>query len=88
MFSELKRVCRSRVPAAFSAVCRQSAECALTPPMIEGKPVNVRVGLLVTNLIEDDEGKERFQISGYLFLSWKDPRLAFAADTPGQQRSY
>lgn len=51
--------------------------------MIEGKAVKVKVRLFVTNLIEVDEVKERFQISGCLFLSWKDLRLAFAADTLG-----
>jgi hypothetical protein len=75
----LKRVRSSPVPAAFSAVRRQSAECALTLSMIASKPVKVTAGLFVTNLIEVDDVKTRFQIGGYLFLSRKDPRLAFAA---------
>ena len=50
----------------------------LSPPMVDNKPVNVKVGLFLTNLIEVDEVKEMFHISGYLFMTWKDPRLAFS----------
>jgi hypothetical protein len=49
----------------------------LSPPIVDNKPVNIKAGLLLTNLIEVDEVKEAFHISGYLFMTWKDPRLAF-----------
>jgi hypothetical protein len=52
----------------------------LTAPMTDKKPVKVRVGLFLTNLIDVDEVKEMYHISGYLFMSWKDPRLSFAPD--------
>jgi len=61
---------------------------SLTPPMVEGKPAKVKVGIFVTNLVEVDEVKERFHISGYLTMMWKDARLAFNGDAPGQWRSY
>jgi Neurotransmitter-gated ion-channel ligand binding domain len=60
----------------------------MNPPMVEGKPVKVKVGIFVTNLIEVDEVREKFHISGYLAMTWKDPRLVFNSDTPSQQRSY
>jgi hypothetical protein len=60
----------------------------LTPPIVDGKPVKVKLGLFVTNLIEVDEVKEKFHISGYLMMTWKDPRFAFNAGTPAEQREY
>ena len=49
----------------------------LIPPQVDGQPVQVRVGIFLTNLIDVDEVKELFHISGYLFMTWKDPRLVF-----------
>ena len=60
----------------------------MSPPLTNGQPVSVKVGLFLTNLIDVDEVKERFQISGYLFMTWKDPRLAFSPDQTLQQRTY
>ena len=50
----------------------------LSPPLADHKPVNVKVGLFLTDLIDVDEVKEVFNISGYLFMTWKDPRLKFS----------
>jgi hypothetical protein len=60
----------------------------MSPPLTNGQPVSVKVGLFLTNLIDVDEVKERFQISGYLFLTWKDPRLALSPDQTLKQRTY
>lgn len=60
----------------------------MSPPLTNGQPVTVKVGLFLTNLIDVDEVKERFQISGYLFMTWKDPRLAFGPDQTLEQRTY
>jgi len=60
----------------------------LTPPMVDHKPVNVKIGLFLTNLIDVDEVKEQFQISGYLFMTWKDPRLAYSSAASAAQRTY
>jgi hypothetical protein len=49
---------------------------ALTPPPNGGQPVEVQVGLYVTNLAQIDEVLERFYIKGTLFARWRDPRLA------------
>jgi hypothetical protein len=60
----------------------------LSPPMVDNKPVNVKTGLFLTNLIDVDEVKEMFRISGYLFMTWKDPRLAFSPAGGDTDRSY
>jgi len=60
----------------------------LSPPMVDSKPVNVKVGLVLTNLIDVDEVTEMFRISGFLFMSWKDPRLAFSPAGGAMERSY
>ena len=60
----------------------------LSPPIVDQKPVKVKVGLFLTNLIEVDEVKETFDISGYLFMTWKDPRLAFSPAGSDTDRSY
>ena len=60
----------------------------LSPPRVDNQPVNVKVGLFLTNLIDVDEVKEMFHISGYLFMTWKDPRLAFSPAGGSADRSY
>jgi hypothetical protein len=60
----------------------------LSPPMVDNKPVNVKTGLFLTNLIDVDEVKETFRISGYFFMTWKDPRLVFSPAGGETDRSY
>jgi Neurotransmitter-gated ion-channel ligand binding domain len=60
----------------------------LSAPMVDGKPVPVKVGLFLNNLIDVDEVTEMFHISGYLFMTWKDPRLAFSPAGGNTDRSY
>jgi len=55
----------------------QIPENGFAPPLGRNGRVDVKIGLYVTNLIAVDEVRERFSISGYLYASWKDPRLAF-----------
>ena len=43
-------------------------------------PVEVSIGLYVTNLVSIDETRESFEVGGYLEAKWKDPRLALRAD--------
>jgi hypothetical protein len=42
-------------------------------------PVEVSIGLYVTNLVSIDETRESFEIGGYAEAKWKDPRLALSA---------
>jgi hypothetical protein len=75
-------------PALVRAAGVQAGTGLLRPPMVGNQPVNVKVGLFLTNLIEVDEVKETFHISGYLFMTWKDPRLAFSPAGGDAERSY
>jgi hypothetical protein len=50
-------------------------------------PVEVSVGLYVTNLVAIDETRENFEVGGYLTGTWKDPRLALPADQKSDQNS-
>ena len=47
-------------------------------------PVDVSVGLYVTNFVAIDETRETFEVGGYLIGRWNDPRLALPDDrNPG-----
>ncbi len=48
---------------------------ALAPPTDGTNPIELHIGLFITNLAQVDEVQERFTIRGTIFLSWKDPRL-------------
>jgi Neurotransmitter-gated ion-channel ligand binding domain len=43
-------------------------------------PVDVAVGLYVTNFVGIDETRESFEVGGYLTAKWLDPRLALPPD--------
>lgn len=43
-------------------------------------PVDVAVGLYVTNFVGIDETRESFEVGGYLTAKWTDPRLSLPAD--------
>jgi hypothetical protein len=44
-------------------------------------PVDVAIGLYVTNFVGIDETRESFEVGGYLTAKWLDPRLALPADS-------
>jgi Neurotransmitter-gated ion-channel ligand binding domain len=51
-------------------------------------PVEVSIGLYVTNLVAIDETRENFEVGGYLTGKWQDPRLILTASpTSGDQTS-
>ena len=62
------------------------ADTFLTPPMQDGKPVEVEVGLHVINIASIDEVLEQFEVDGYLVARWKDPRLVYAPVGPADQK--
>jgi Neurotransmitter-gated ion-channel ligand binding domain len=43
-------------------------------------PVEVSVGLYITNFVGIDETRETFEVGGYVTAQWQDPRLALPAD--------
>jgi hypothetical protein len=44
------------------------------------KPIEVSLGLYITNFVAIDESRESFEVGGYLTGKWRDPRLALPAD--------
>jgi hypothetical protein len=82
-------VVSSMAAPAFAAVGKAAAK-----PVVDlrqhptgGKtPVDVSVGLYVTNFVAIDETRESFEVGGYLTAKWRDARLASPADQiPGAQ---
>lgn len=80
--------------AALAFVRPATAETQSTgylqpPPMVNGQPVEVGIGLRIINIAAIDEVKEQFEIDGYLMARWKDPHLAFTPAGPGDdERDY
>src|SRR3984957_3010991 len=73
------------LPAAAIPVEKtQPAGNIISPPDTGAAPLNLSVGLYVTNLTAIHEAEEYFQITGYLFMSLHDDRLAQDAESgPG-----
>jgi hypothetical protein len=49
---------------------------SLEPPTNAGKPIDVRLAILIANLPTIDEVNEQYSITGFLIAGWVDPRLA------------
>jgi len=77
------------VPAAVAASPASAAakvDMDLHQHPTAGKtPVEVSVGLYVTNLVAIDETRETFEVGGYLIGVWQDSRLALPADARSEQ---
>jgi hypothetical protein len=52
------------------------------------KPVEVRVGLYLLNLVALDEVHQTFTCTGYLTEKWKDPRLSFSPREGAPEKRY
>jgi Neurotransmitter-gated ion-channel ligand binding domain len=75
-----------------SLAASQSPEMPLVrlldaPPSTTGR-ISVDLALAVTNLAEVDEAREQFRVSGFMFASWVDTRLAFHPRPNEQFRLY
>jgi hypothetical protein len=59
-------------------------------PYAGRQPVDVTIGLFVTNLAIIEEAREQFEAEGYLTLEWRDPRLVLpdAARTSNHIRRF
>lgn len=57
----------------------------LRPPLQDGEPIAVSVGIDVINLTDIDEVLQRFHMMLYMFVQWHDPRLAFTPSRPGER---
>jgi len=47
------------------------------------EPVEVSLGMYLTNLVSIDESRETFEVGGYLMAKWNDPRLRFRQKVVG-----
>ena len=62
---------------AADSVTVAMVESLRTMPPSAAHPLDVAVGLYIINVTAIDEVAEQFQIDGYLFARWVDPRLAY-----------
>jgi hypothetical protein len=76
------------VAPASAALHRRTSQPAvdLRQHPTQGKsPVEVAIGLYITNFVAIDENRETFEVGGYLTARWLDPRLVLIADAPDVQ---
>lgn len=67
-------------PASASETAKPQRKVDLLEHPTGGKtPVEVSIGLFLTNLVSIDETRESFEAGGYLQAKWKDARLAVPA---------
>jgi hypothetical protein len=90
------RVCSLLALAlSFASVC-QTANGAGAKPAVDLRlppttgqgPVDISVGLYITNFVAIDETSETFEVGGFLTGRWQDPRLALPGNQPGEPRTF
>jgi hypothetical protein len=59
---------------------KKSVEDLHRSPTSGKAPVDVAVGLYITNFVAIDETRETFEVGGFLTGQWRDPRLALPPD--------
>src|ERR1700691_4171129 len=75
-------------PVSATAPALWAANVTETKPAVDLRqsptggraPVDVSVGLYITNFVGIDETRETFEVGGFLTGQWQDPRLALPAD--------
>jgi len=78
----------AQVPPAFAAGTAESLaqsrpKADVRKHPTDGKtPIEITVGMYITNLVAIDETRENFEVGGYLEGQWVDPRLAIPANSP------
>ncbi len=63
------------IPVEDSSASSQ-AEMLKSMPITKA-PLNVSIGLHVSNLADINQASETFDVAGYLMYNWRDPRLAY-----------
>lgn len=81
------------ISSAYSAASAEEDKPAVNlqeHPTGEKTPVEVTTGIFLTNLVEIDESGETFEVTGYLFAKWRDPRLQLppGSGNEGATRSF
>jgi hypothetical protein len=63
-----------------AAPLASQAQGLLSAPVVNGKPVEVAIGFYAYDFARVTSRDESFDLTGYLELSWRDPRLELPAD--------
>ncbi len=74
-------IAQAKAPESKEPNKTESAETLKLPP--KKQPVEVSVGLHISNLADINQATETFAVAGYLLYNWNDPRLAYNAKTAG-----
>jgi len=90
-YGATRTLCCLVVLSPFATSFARAADARGTKPVVDlrkhptdGKtPVDVSVGLYITNLAAIDESRESFEVGGILSGTWHDPRLV---SDPGEQQ--
>jgi Neurotransmitter-gated ion-channel ligand binding domain len=62
--------------AAPGGLTPEGAPTETSPPLVDGKPVEVLIGFYTLDFARVTAREESFDVTGYLELSWRDPMLA------------
>lgn len=76
---------------SLSLLCGAAAPAAGEPTedltdLPPGRPVQVEVSAELSQVSQIDDHEEKFEIEFFLYLSWRDPRLAFDAREEGRDK--
>ncbi|MBI3268936.1 MAG: hypothetical protein HYZ53_07935 [Planctomycetes bacterium] len=74
--------------ASGTALAKEGGTTPLLDRPPGAGPVEVRVGMCYVDFDAIDATNENFKAMGYLFLSWKDPRLAFDPKAEGVREKH
>ncbi|HVX12686.1 MAG TPA: hypothetical protein VHC22_16010 [Pirellulales bacterium] len=89
MFAAPRPICSSLVLIAVLsatpwAPAAEQSDGNLEPP--PGRPVQVTLSIDLLEVSQIQDHDEKFEVEFYLYLTWKDPRLAFDARRAGHQK--
>lgn|GEM_PF-4823566 len=59
-----------------------------TAPAVEGQPIEVAIGFYALDFARVTSRDESFDLTGYLELSWRDPRLALCASDKAKSNTW
>ncbi len=71
----------AKAPEAKAQAKIEPSEVLKLPP--QKQPVEVSIGLHISNLADINQASETFAVAGYLLYNWNDPRLAYNPKTAG-----
>jgi hypothetical protein len=79
LFSAVAMMCCAPSQALAVGASRQPQADLRLHPTNNNSPVEVALGMYITDLVAIDETRENFEVGGYLIAKWHDARLATPA---------